>query len=217
LRIVAAISLATILTVVTGCTQTPTMAQQHSDPLHGILTPPGQPQPVNAPRPQNVSQPAGGVSALPTSYSATNNAALASSWQGPLGRPLAIDDEGRPYVPGQMGTDPRQSTPGFPPPNANPKVEPVPDSNPPPQTLAPKSDWKTPQVIAPAAQIDATLSKQLQARGVLQEKKDTVPEGVRLTCYVSRGPTGGLRALEATAADYATAAQAMLQQLDLSK
>ncbi len=206
--------------LLTGCSQAPTTAKQNIDPLHGHLTPPGQPQ---FPKPANTSasQPATGVSALPTSYSATNNATLAgTSWQGPLGRPLAIDDEGRTYAPGQMGPKPAPTS-GFPAPNPNPRVEPVPDAFAAPQNLAPISDWKAPQINKPAESVPALteegLFKQLQSRGVLQQKRDAVAEGVRLTCYVPRGPTGGLRALEATAADYPTAAQAILQQLEGSR
>ena len=65
-----------------------------------------------------------------------------------------------------------------------------------------------------AAAADDQAVKTLQSRGVLQQKVDTVPEGVRLTCYIPRGPEGGLRALEVTAADYISAAQTMLQQLE---
>jgi len=59
-----------------------------------------------------------------------------------------------------------------------------------------------------------TLSRQLQERGVLNQKQDVVPEGIRLTCYVSRNGGAGLRVYEASASDYTAAAQAILKQLD---
>jgi hypothetical protein len=210
------LTLATILSLLTGCSTTPTTAQQHHDPLHGIMTPPGQvPKPNGAPHqasPGYASPPADGISAMPTSLSATNNVSMAgASWKGPLGRPLAIDDNGRPYVPGQNGRPPM---PGVPAPNPHPKVEPVPDVGMP--AAAPTGNWKPPQIPAAAASppTEETLFRQLQSRGVLQQKQDAVPDGVRLTCYVPRGDGGGLRALEVTAASYSAAAQSMLQQLD---
>lgn len=208
------------LTLLTGCSQTPTTAAgQPHDPLHGVLTPPGGiPQPTGMPKtpgtptsltPRSSNQ---GVAPIGSELSSTNNATLAGlSGPGPLGRPLAIDDQGRTLPPVQRG---------YPAPNANPKVEQVPDLNPTPPKLTPSS-WQTEQPITPGVQpanpagaSNEIFTRQLQDRGVVNSKIDQLSEGVHLTCYVSRGPNGGLRILELTAVDYATAAQAILQQLD---
>lgn len=213
-RTVTGVTLGLLVMLLTGCSQAPTTAKQNHDPLHGILTPPGQPpQPGGAGKPSNpyATTPTDPPNATPTSFSSTNPATLAiGSGQGPLGRPLAIDDNGKPYPTGAGG---------YPGPNPTPRVEPVPDIGPAP--MRPANDWKTPQIPAPngASQIptEQSLYAQLQSRGVLQQKQDAVPEGIRLTCYVSRGPEGGLRAVEVTAGDYSAAAQTMLQQLEAKR
>jgi hypothetical protein len=69
-----------------------------------------------------------------------------------------------------------------------------------------------PAALPPSANIDP-LKKQLQDRGVINQTLDNVPEGVHLTCYVSRGAGLFPRIYEVTAADYATAVQSILQQL----
>ena len=139
---------------------------------------------------------------------------------GPLGRPQPDD----PYrTPAQFTSTPRDPAPttGYPAPNPNPKVEPIPDANPTPAKLGP-TGWQTPHGAYTAVQPVSTsnaapttdaLKKQLEDRGVINQKIDQLPQGIHLTCYLP-GPTGGLRQLEVTAADYATAVQAILQQLD---
>jgi len=211
-----------IAPIMTGCSATPTTAQQHHDPLHGILVPPGAPpQPTNSPKASgNTLVPApqtgsiNGVPSIPTNNTATNPATLASVSGIPvsLSRPLAIDDEGKVQTA-------RSQPSGFVPANPSPKFEPVPEAN----ASAPSGSWQlpatnVPPTLPPADSVNANpadaLRQQLQARGVLNQKVDPIAEGVRLTCYVPRSDSQGLRVLEVTAADYATAAQAILRQLE---
>jgi hypothetical protein len=218
----------------TGCSTTPTTAQQSYDPLHGVRTPPGTPVPPTNPPPETASaaQPPpaatnpGGVPALPTSFPAANTSTLAgANYQSPLGQPFPINDANAhaPFLPGQTTTtanaQPAPPGAGMPNPNPNPKVEPVPDAVPSaPSVVTPISNWQSPQNTQPAVQTAGAIpapdyAKQLQDRGVLNQKIDPAPEGVLLTCYVPNG-AGGVRILQVPAKDYATAAQAMLRELD---
>lgn len=212
----------------TGCSQTPTTAAQNVDPLTGVRTPPSTVAPPAHSSSTPTSTPSNSQTlnqnaplAIPT---ASNPATLAgSSWQGPLGTPQRIDDNrsaGPPFF-STSGSKSQTIPEGWVPPNPNPKVEQVPDVNPtaPKVTAAPA--WQTPAIdpsVKPASVTPATneneLAQLLRQRGVQDQKVDQVPEGLRLTCYISRGPGGGLRILEVTAADYPTAAQAILKQLD---
>lgn len=206
-----------------GCSH-PTNVSQPHDPLHGILAPPSLPRPTNSPNAGPTATPAvtqtNDASAVPTSSNPATLAAM--SWTGPAGRTLAIDDSGPPFLPGQLTSGSRSQRPLGP--NPNPKVEQVPDVNPTP-TAQPQSQGPPSSGFQPAAQpapaapvsADDSVSKQLQDRGVVNQKQDVVPDGIRLTCYLSRGLSGGLRILEVTATDYATAAKAILQQLDNSR
>ena len=220
-------------TLVIGCSSAPiASAPQNHDPLHGVLAPPGIPQPTNSPKASNTSATSSNQQwGTPGDNSSTNNATLAGmSGLTPLGRPLPIDDNGRPLAPGQL----TGGSAGLPGPNSAPKVEQVPDARPAVPTVMPTSSWQTPPSAQPAVQsipsASAQLavqsipsasaesySKQLQDRGVLNQKQEVIAEGLHLTCYVSAGPAGGLRILEVTAADYASAAQAILRQLDGSR
>ena len=214
------------LALLTGCSTTPTAATQPHDPLHGVLTPPGLPQPTHSPKtpgsPASFTPQSNNPNLKPIGWdlSSSNNATLAGlSGQGPLGRPLAIDDQGRPLAPGQFTTGPKtQQTPvqlGYPGANPNPKVEAIPDANA-PSKYTPNS-WQPEQPTGPAPNTPEALTRQLQERGVINQKLDQLSQGVHLTCYVSRGPEGGLRILEVTAVDYVSAAQAILQQLDTAR
>ncbi|MBI2806329.1 MAG: hypothetical protein HYX68_15225 [Planctomycetes bacterium] len=213
----------------TGCSTTSAVgAPQGPDPLVGVMAPPSVPLPNLGP----AKNPAAEVPAETQSFQrddipkSTNPATLAGmSWTGPLGRPLAIDDNysGPSFFPASNSRM-HQSPEGFLPPNPKPKVEAVPDLNANQPKTTPIGAWQAPQngpiqappSINPAAS-DAALSRQLQDRGVVNQKQTTVPEGLHLTCYISRGPQGGLRILEVTAADYATAAQAILRQLEAAR
>ena len=227
--------LATALT--TGCSATPVATGPPPDPLYGVLVPPGMPQPTNTPKveatpttPTPQAYNPGSVPAFQASMNSSNPATLAATnWQGPLGRPLAIDDNnsfGPPFLPGQstLGNRTQQvpGNPGFVAPNPNPKVESVPDLNPVNQSVTPTNSWQSNQPIVQTGTTTQPtnaelLSKRLQERGVLDQKQELTSEGLHLTCYVSRGPGGGLRILEVTAADFATAAQAILQQLETGR
>lgn len=220
----------------TGCAQTPVVnAPQPADPLHGVLTPPGMPQPTSAPKVgwnPPPSQQFGDADS-----SSTNNATLASkTWQGsgPLGKPLAIDDSNKGQAPGQLTTGSKSQTEGYLAPNPSPKIQPVPDANPANPPLTPTGSWQPASPNPPIAVPDApivkpvtqtvansapavnpdVLGKQLQDRGVINQKVDNVPAGVKLTCYVARVGGAGFRVLEATAVDYNSAAQAIIQQID---
>jgi hypothetical protein len=206
------------LALVGGCTSTPTASTQQHDPLHGVLTPPSIPQPNSAPKTpgQPTSLPAHNnqsFAPIGSPLASTNNATLAGMSGSSLGRPLALDDQGRP-LPG----NPAPVVPAY---NPNPKVERVPDVLPTPGQLAPSS-WQAPAVAKEAQPVKVNaspalneqLTRRLQERGLVDQKIEQVPQGIHLTCYFSRGLEGGLRMLEVTAVDYATAAAAILRQLD---
>jgi hypothetical protein len=219
------------VTLFSGCSQTPVVnVPQQADPLHGVLVPPGMPQPTSTPKANVGWNPAPSQQFGVADSTSTNNATLAGmTWQGPLGKPLAIDDSNRTQAPGQLTTGGKTqqtpATPGFLAPNANPKVEPIPDAKPSNPPVTPTGAWQplqanpqpTVQTVsnasAPSVSTDV-LGKQLQDRGVINQKVDQVPEGVKLTCYVARPGGAGFRILEATAVDYTSAAQAIVQQLD---
>ena len=200
--------------LLTGCAQTPTASTQPHDPLHGVMTPPGLPQPSSSPRTQGTptSLPNNNQSFAPigTENSATNNATLAGL---PLGRPLAIDNQGKPQNALAPLAPAPQNVPGY---NPRPRVERVPDLQPAKLT---SGAWQSEQAgvnaqsgkMTPSTEL---LTQQLKDRGVINQKVDQLSQGVHLTCYASGGAAGGLRILEVTATDYATAAQAILRQLD---
>jgi hypothetical protein len=202
------------MTLATGCSSTPMASAPPPDPLNGIMVPPGLPQPASAPKadagavaPAPQASNIGGVPALPTSFSSSNPATLAGQ-----SRPLEIPNDpgtGPPFLPG--GVNRIVQAPSVVGPNASPKVERVPDITPPTGSVL------TNQTVQPASANQLTgddaLKKQLEDRGVINQKQECVPEGVRLTCYVSRGEGLPLRIAEVIAADYAAAAQAILQQL----
>jgi hypothetical protein len=228
-----ALAAATLLCL-NGCSSTPTASTQSHDPLHGVLTPPALPQPNSAPKTPGTptSYPHSGQQSYQPPGSeliSTNTATLAGMSGSTLGRPLAIDDQGR-TVPagGQLTsgnwTSPNQQ-PQYPGYNPNPRVEKVPDAEPTIVKNSPTSSqslWgsasppATPTPVPTSTPTLAeTLTKQLQDRGVINHKVDTLPTGVHLTCYAQAN--GKMRILEATAVDYATAAQAILQQLDVAR
>ena len=229
-------SFALSMTIAAGCAQTPTTAQQSADPLHGVRTPPGTVVPPNNPPPATTAIPpqlppqaqnTGGVPVLPTSWASPNTATLAGATaQSSLGRPLAIDDKGSSPPPFFPASNSQQAPvqPGYVAPNPNPKVEPIPDSQPAAKSanVTPVSSWQAPQSTQPMVQTAnaapmADLAKQLKDRGVVNQSQDQTPEGLHLTCYVSRGASGGVRILEVTAADYNTAAQAILREIDAGR
>lgn len=220
-------SLGLAITLATGCSSTPIASTPAPDPLTGPIVPPGLPQPAAVSKadsarvtPVPQASKTGGVPALPTSFSSSNPATLAAtSGQSPLGRPLALDDNygGPPFLPTSANRAVQPSTAlGV---NPNPKVERVPDIAAP--ATQPNPPATAGQAIPPAVQPvsgsqptgDDALRKQLEDHGVINQKLTPIAGGVRLTCYVSRGPGLGLHSVEVTAVDFAAAAQAVLQQL----
>jgi hypothetical protein len=210
-----------------GCSQTPVTSTQPHDPLHGNRTPPGLPPLTDSPKTPGTptSYPNNSSNLAPITGSdltAVNTATLAG--MSALGRPMAADDQGRPLPVAQFTSSSKDTTPGYIPPNPTPKVEPVPDINPQPSKSAP-GPWQAPQSAHPTVQpvsnsvpvnnpaTTEAATRQLQAHGVVNQKIDQLADGIHLTCYVAR-PTGGLITLEVTATDYATAAQAIVQQLE---
>jgi hypothetical protein len=215
------------LSLTTGCSGAQHATAPPADPLFGVRTPPGMALPTDTPKTAGGAPTApqafapGGVPAVPTSNQAANTATLAGNgWKGPLGQPTPLTDHhsGPPLLPGRgtIGTQTPQVP--APPPNANPKVEQVPDAPAPGAAVMPTASWDVKPSVAPASTPGQTtaaeiLLKKLQDRGVVNQKQDLTPEGIHLTCYIPR-ETGGLRILEATAPDYAGAARLILQQLD---
>jgi hypothetical protein len=209
------------MTLTTGCSSTPTAQATIPDPLNGDRTPPGF-QPPPSPKadagtitPVPTATNAGGVPALPASFTASNPATLAAtSGQSPLGRPLAIDDNhgGPPFLPGQTQKAAQPANSGL-----SPRVERVPDvgapSPPPSTTFTPGNSSAVQPVGGTQPTGDDLLRKQLEQKGVINQKLDRTANGVHLTCYISRGEGLPLRIAEVDAADYATAAQAILQNL----
>ena len=222
-------SFALVIALLSGCTHSPALTNQapKGDPLFPLPPAPAFPnQPGGVTPTQPTAFNTGGVPAIPALHSPTNNATLASlSGQAPISNTLAINaSTGWTRTPGQLTNDqkptPTPVTPGFIPPNPSPKVEPVPDVGSPGQSITPTVSWQSsgsspspPPPPASPPTTDETLAKRLQERGVINQKQDQTPDGLRLTCYASRGPTG-LRIYEVTAADYASAALAILQQLE---
>ncbi len=219
----------------TGCSSHQASTQAGHDPLKGIMAPPtavpvpNQQQAMNngAALPPGNYQ--GGIPAIPTTFGPTNNASLAAmTVHGPLGRPLAIDDDGKPRPTADWtrpGTTIQTPTmPNFPGPASSPRVERVPASDATP-LFAPAIGWQSPGTPTPATQTAnaappalATpsvnpLEAQLKERGVLKHSVEQTADGVLLTCFLSRGPAGGIRILEANAADYTSAAQVILERL----
>lgn len=230
----AALGLA--LTTMAGCSTTPTTATQSNDPLYGSRTPPGTvvppqtpPQPTAAIAPPGAPQANNNVGVAPLTSAApgaSNTANLAgTSWQSPLAPiPLNNTGNGPPFVP--QTTSSSKSPPPDPnyvPPNDHPRVEPVPDAKTPgaPNApIAPIPNWQAPAQTNPPIVRTANsvpvidYAKQLQDRGVIDQKVEQVPNGVQLTCYGPRDAEGRPRISQVTAPDYARAAQAILNEFD---
>jgi hypothetical protein len=84
--------------------------------------------------------------------------------------------------------------------------------------LAPSAETPRPTAtpVAPMGVVTADiLQGTLQGKGALGLKKENVPEGVHVSCYVpQKANPANLRYLETVAPDYATGLQALLQQID---
>lgn len=141
------------------------------------------------------------VPPIPSPHLSSSPAALAA---GTLvgGRPLAIDDQ-QPTPP-TAGTQLRRP---------EPIVQPLPRSPAPPGLLTAGS-W------VPAAQTAANdpWQAQLRARGVLWQRQEQVLEGVKFIALVPhRQQPNVTHTYEATARDYPSAVQAVLQQIDAQR
>jgi hypothetical protein len=207
----ASTSLGLGMALATGCSHTPVASAPQPDPLIGV------PQPTLGTRadagtvaPAPLASNTGGVPALPVSFSSSNPALLAST-SGQ--RPLAMDDNHGlpPFLPTNVNRT--AQTPG---PTTAPTVERVPDATPPIQpTGSAQTNLPVVQPVSASQPTgDAAWNKQLEDRGVINQKQEPVAGGIRLTCYVSRGVGQPLRIVEIpVASDYAAAAQAVLKEL----
>jgi hypothetical protein len=149
-------------------------------------------QPVNPP---TVPAKTSSVIPPPPMTPSGSNAALASLSGG---RPLAIQE-----ATWQRNT---QSPPGNIGPGAGPQVQAVPREG---QTPIQPTGW------APSGPSTDSPDAMLQSRGVLNPQQENVPEGVRVSGFVrDRVTPTRLQFVEATARDYATAVQALVQQID---
>ena len=187
-----------------GCTSA-TNQVASSDPLFGDVQPRvATPTPV---APQQTQAP----SAPPPATSRLNstNAALASA--GPLqgARPtLAINDSRTPSTPPNTGSQLAANTKP-----TQPTVMPLPKQDAPPTVFAPTGKGQ-PTTPAPANELELALKQ----RGVLFQKVDNVPQGVRFQCIVpSKQNRDVTRVFEATAPDYISAVRAVLKQIDEQK
>jgi hypothetical protein len=190
------------LVLAAGCNSTSnTKAKQ--DPLVGDIHPPANPNNPFAPQPPaNAHQ--NGVPPVPTTQGPVTNAALASIAGS---RPLAIGDAT------QAGLRTAQPA-GYvaPASTGRPRVVALPRDPAAPPVL------NTGSVAANQATTDV-LQAQLRARGVLFQKVDAVPEGgIKFSCLVpSPSNPESHQFYEAIAADYPSAVQAVIVQIDRQK
>lgn len=214
-------ALAVGLGCLNGCSHTPTATNQGHDPILGVYNPPSMPQPNSAPKtsaPTTALPPNPGFQQPGGELMSTNNATLAGMSGNSLGRPLALDGRAQPtgqLTSGSWAKPEQPANPGY---NPNPRVEKVPDIEPTTAKSAPPS-WQGAAAAAPpppapvAVTPTEALTQQLKERGVINQKVEALPNGVHLICYATRS-NGAPRILEATATDFAEAAQAILHQLD---
>jgi hypothetical protein len=199
-----------------GCSSVPTTAQQSpGDPLLG-------PAPPNANQPTPPANAQAWLAPIPPSAGVPTNAALAGQSQSlaigaaPSGEGWLRKIDGTP-TPGNAGQAPIT-------PVSQPRVEAIPKDN--SFTAAPTQSISTPvQSIQPTGSWAASnpaagptpeqLKQLLDARGVIGQKQDVVPGGILLRCVVSTpaNPSAN-QVYETTAVDYATAVQAIVQQID---
>jgi hypothetical protein len=228
-----------LLPLLAGCGST---SKTHAgDPLYGEFYPKGpggQPMP---PSNQSPNKTTSAVPPIPASNSAASTAALAGGLPG--GRSLAIgENSGTNWALTSTGSGvvPAGGAPGgiIPASGKAPIVQPIPrdpgfmgpvtagnpgmNSNPGGAVVAAGS-WSSgtpaPSSTAPLPPLGVVtpevLQDTLQGKGAVGLKKENVPEGVRVSCYVpQRSDPFNLRYLETTAADYPTALQALLRQVE---
>jgi hypothetical protein len=205
-----------------GCESVPTATQQSAgDPLLG-------PAPANGNQPTPPANAQAWLAPIPPASGVATNASLAGQSQS-----LAIGDaatgegwmrkiDGTPASghAGQVPITPvsQQSTP---------RVEPVPKDN--SFTAAPTQSFQPAAVAAqsiqpasswaasnpPAGPSAEQLKQMLDKCGVTSQQQQNVPGGIQLRCYVaSQADPSARQVYETTAVDYATAVQAIVQQID---
>ena len=202
----------------TGCSMTSSMTAQAQEKAGDPLLGPSPP-PANLP-----AQPAGNAEAwlapiLPSSGVATN-ATLAS--QTPPPRSLAIGDAppGGSWQRNIDGTSATSNVLKAPlTPASQPRVEPVPKDNSftaaPGQQIQAAGSWAASSPTPAAGPTLEQLKQALDARHVIGQQQENVPGGIHLRCVVTNpaNPTSN-QIYETTAADYVTAVQAIVQQID---
>lgn len=180
------------------------------DPLKGEFGPRGVPPPKTPTPYKKTSAGLEAVPPIPSANSAGSTAALAGNTGLKGGRPLWIGD-------GLARNDPARgmvAANGVALRRPEPIVQEVPldgpRPGPVPNVVQPVGGTNT----GPAPSYDQ-LQAQLRDRGVIFQKVDPVPEGVKVSCIVpNRANPMVNRCLEATARDYAAAVQALIQQVD---
>lgn len=184
---------------IAGCKSTD---NKKDDPLFGV-----RPPNVTAIPPTTGAAPNGparaAVPPVPGNTSAGSTASLATL---PGARPLAIN-EARPVGRGPATT-------------GGPVVQPIPREEPAAPYLLTTGAWTQPP-FAPASNpapsgnfVDPDLAA-LQARGGVNPRVETAPEGVRLTVMMpNRANPGAMRFFDVTARDTRSAVEAVLQQVD---
>ena len=178
--------------------------KKNEDPLFGVK--PATVNPVPPTTGASLGNQQRGVPPIPSNTSAGSTAALASL---PGGKALSINN-------------PQAAPPTNPSASTGPSVQPIPRDVPASNNLLATGSW-TQQVPAtptglPAPSGGSFVDPQLaalQARGISNPKIETVPEGVRVTVVApNRGNPESLQLYTTTAADTASAVQAILQQID---
>lgn len=189
----------------TGCSTTKPHAK--GDPLVGEIHPPGgAPNSPVPPNPASHSKSAA-VPPIPSTQGPVTNASLASLDGG---RSLAIGSN-TPVSGGQPASyvTPANMPPVSPSPGG-PKVMPLPRDTSPPAVATTGS-------VSANQQTNDLLQAQLKARGVIFQKQDSVPDGVKFVCIVPVPGSNDNQFFEATARDYPTAVQAVIFQIDQQK
>jgi len=194
-----------LLALSLGCASH-SQTKTQGDPLIGEIYPKGQgPTPQTTPNgPPGFAPSKTSSIAPPSSPTQSLTPAALATTTLPGGRPLAITPKNFDPVPGTLTSSTQIKTP-------EPLVVPIPKDTT-TTGLQPTASWNG----GPPSQND--IIAQLGKRGVLFQKQDNVPEGVRLTVVVPHPQQPGVtRVYEATAPDYPAAVQAILLQIDQSR
>jgi hypothetical protein len=188
--------------------------EKAGDPLLGPTPPP-----ANVPA-APASNAEAWLAPIPPSSGVATNAALAS--QTPPPRSLAIGDapSGGSWQRNIDGTSATSNVLKAPiTPASQIHVEPVPKDNSftagPGQQIQAAGSWAASSPTHTAGPTFEQLKQTLDARHVVGQQQENVPGGIHLRCVVTNptNPTSN-QIYETTAADYATAVQAIVQQID---